>query len=157
MEKLDFDGRCRELMMQWITSITYSMKINAVPHGCINPSRGLCQGDCLSAYLFLICAKGFLTLIKKKKKLATNPHNCRHLILYCLRLGPPFPNDNITLRHKVDLELNLAKSWLEELLMKEITYFWKRKATGNPKCVYAYICTRTLKACIRILKVCARI
>ena len=52
-------------MMQWIFSVTYSICINGKSRGCIVLSRGLHQGDPLSPYLFLICAKGLSALIKK--------------------------------------------------------------------------------------------
>ena len=65
MEKLGFNYRWRDLMMQWISSVTYSICINGKSRGCIVLSRGLHQGDPLSPYLFLICAKGLSALIKK--------------------------------------------------------------------------------------------
>ena len=65
MEKLGFNYRWRGLMMQWIFSVTYSICINGKSRGCIVLSRGLHQGDPLSPYLFLICAKGLSALIKK--------------------------------------------------------------------------------------------
>ena len=64
MEKLGFSGRGRSLVMQCITFVTYSLKINGVPTGCRIPTKGLRQGDLLSPYLFLLCAKGLSSLIK---------------------------------------------------------------------------------------------
>ena len=52
-------------MMQCITSVTYSININGKLSGKITPSRGLRQGDLLSPYLFLLCAKELSDLIKK--------------------------------------------------------------------------------------------
>ena len=65
MERMGFDVKWRSLMKQCITTVTYSLKINGVPSGSIIPTRGLCQGDPLSPYLFLICAEGLFALIKK--------------------------------------------------------------------------------------------
>ena len=52
-------------MMQCIFIVSYVVRINGVPQGHITPSCGLCQGDPLSPYLFLICAEGLSVLIKK--------------------------------------------------------------------------------------------
>ena len=64
MEKLGFDERWRGLVMRCVRTVTYSIKINGSPKGHIIPSRGIHQGDPLSPYFFLLCAKGLLTLIK---------------------------------------------------------------------------------------------
>ena len=52
-------------MMQCISSVSYSIRINRCPQGNITPTRGLRQGDPLSPYLFFICAKGLSGLTKK--------------------------------------------------------------------------------------------
>ena len=66
MEKLGFEGRWRKLLLTCIYTVTYSVRINEKPHGHIVPLRGLRQGDPLSLYIFLLCAEGLSTLIKKR-------------------------------------------------------------------------------------------
>ena len=65
MERLGFHPRLRVLMMQCVSIVTYSIRINGKPKCHIVPSRGLRQGDPLSPYLFLLCAEGLYALIKK--------------------------------------------------------------------------------------------
>lgn len=65
MEKLGFYPRWRSLMMQNISLVTYSIRINGKLWGHITPSRGLRQGDPLSPYLFLLYAEGLSALMKK--------------------------------------------------------------------------------------------
>ena len=45
MHKMGFDKKWVNLMMQCVTSVTYSVKLNGKPRGHIIPSRGLRQGD----------------------------------------------------------------------------------------------------------------
>ena len=63
MEKMGFHERWISLIMHCITTISYSVLINGVAYGSIIPTRGLCQGDPISLYLFLLCADGFSSLI----------------------------------------------------------------------------------------------
>ena len=63
--ELGFHPRWRSLMMQCISSVTYAIRINGKPKGHIIPTQGLRQGNLLSPYLFLLCAKGLSALIKK--------------------------------------------------------------------------------------------
>ena len=86
MQKLGFDDKWRALIMRCVTSVTYSFKINGKPCGSVTPSRGIRQGDPLSPYLFLLCAKGLLALIKKAV-------DCGHLrgVAVC-RNGPKLSN-----------------------------------------------------------------
>jgi hypothetical protein len=44
-------------IMQCVTTMSYSILINGVPMGNIQPSRGIKQGDPLSPYLFILCAE----------------------------------------------------------------------------------------------------
>ena len=44
---------------------SYSILINGEPKGLIKPTRGIKQGDPLSPYLFLFCAEGLSSVIRK--------------------------------------------------------------------------------------------
>ena len=83
-----------------------------------------------------------------------NVTHSKHLILYPLRLKPLFPNDNITLRPKVDLWPNLIKSWLKKSFLENKTYFGKEKLQETlSMCTQTYGCM----PCVHILTQCARI
>ena len=61
--KMGFHDRWVKLMMECITSATYSVLINGEPHRHIIPTRGLRQGDPLCPYLFLMCTEGLHGII----------------------------------------------------------------------------------------------
>ena len=61
--KMGFEGSWVALIMECITTITYSILVNGEPNGLITPSRGLRQRDPLSPYLFLFCAEGLNALL----------------------------------------------------------------------------------------------
>ena len=63
--RMGFHTKWIKIIMRCLSSITYSIQINGVPQGHITPTRGLRQGDPLSPYLFLLCAEGLSSLIKK--------------------------------------------------------------------------------------------
>ena len=48
---------------------------------------------------------------------------CRHLILYPLRLRPPFPNDAKILKPKVGLWPDQITNWLGSVKIENITYY----------------------------------
>ena len=65
MLKLGIDGRWVRLAMETVHIASYSVLINGEPKGYITPSRGIKQGNPLSPYLFLLCAKSLSSLIRK--------------------------------------------------------------------------------------------
>lgn len=68
MKKMGFDTKWVNLIMECISSVTYSVLINGEPTQTIHPSRGLHQGDPLSPYLFLLCFEGLHFLLQRAAK-----------------------------------------------------------------------------------------
>ena len=65
MLKMGFAQHWVDLVMECVSTPSYSILIDGVPQGYIHPSRGVRQGDPLSPYIFLICAEGLSSLIRK--------------------------------------------------------------------------------------------
>ena len=65
MVKLGFPEKWIKWVMECVRSPSYSIMINGKLYGHLQPSRGICQGDPLSPYLFLLCVEGFTTLLEK--------------------------------------------------------------------------------------------
>ena len=63
--KLGFQNSWVSLIMECITTVTYSIMVNGEPQGMITPTRGLRQGDPLSPYLFLFCAEGLDAVLRR--------------------------------------------------------------------------------------------
>lgn len=63
MHKMGFASSWINLIIRCVDSVSYSFKINGVVTGAVTPSRGLCQGDLLSPYLFALCTQGLSLII----------------------------------------------------------------------------------------------
>lgn len=63
--KMGFQESRVNLIMECISTMTYSILLNGEPKGLITPSRGLRQGDPLSPYLFLFCVEGLNAILQK--------------------------------------------------------------------------------------------
>ncbi|CAM8999016.1 unnamed protein product [Rhodiola kirilowii] len=68
MLRLGFDETCVRRIMQLVTSVKYSVRVNDDYTDYIVPQRGLRQGDPLSPYLFIICTEGVSALINHYKQ-----------------------------------------------------------------------------------------
>ncbi|KAL0012182.1 hypothetical protein SO802_007290 [Lithocarpus litseifolius] len=79
MERLSFHEKWIGMIMQCISTVSYSILINGVAYGCIMPTRGIRQGDPLSPYLFLLCAEGFSSMICQavRRQLLSGVSICR--------------------------------------------------------------------------------
>ena len=68
IRKMGVHQKMIEVIMRSKTTIKYSIRINGQTQGRIVPSKGLRQGDPLSPYLFLFCAKGLSVLLRHAAK-----------------------------------------------------------------------------------------
>ena len=62
MKRIGFADRWVALMMECISTVSYSILINGDPTPIIHPTRGIRQGDPLSPYLFLFYTEGLHSL-----------------------------------------------------------------------------------------------
>ena len=65
MECLGFDNKWISLISYCIRTVSFSIMVNGESHRLIHLSRGLCQGNPLSPYLFLLYAEGLHALIQQ--------------------------------------------------------------------------------------------
>ena len=69
MRKMGFQERWIQLTMMCVKTMSYSILINGKPKGKIFPTRGLCQGDSISPYLFLLCAEGLSAMFQREARM----------------------------------------------------------------------------------------
>ena len=65
MARLSLPNVWIDRVMKCVTTPTFLVCINGKAYGNITPYKGIWQGGPLSPYLFLLCAKGFASLLAK--------------------------------------------------------------------------------------------
>lgn len=65
---MGFNEKWISLLVICVTTVKYDVLINGAPGRIIQPERGNRQEDPISPYLFLICAKGFSSLMRKAER-----------------------------------------------------------------------------------------
>ena len=68
LQRLGFHPKLITLIMQCVSSVTYSFLINGSPRGRVKPSRGIRQGDPLSPYIFIMCSEVLSGLCNKAQE-----------------------------------------------------------------------------------------
>ncbi|XP_042950184.1 uncharacterized protein LOC122282292 [Carya illinoinensis] len=68
MLKLGFSQRWCSMVLDCITSISYSILVNGKAQAGFSPSRGLRKGDPLSPCLFILCVEALSSLLFKAKQ-----------------------------------------------------------------------------------------
>uniref|UniRef100_A0A2N9HJ10 Reverse transcriptase domain-containing protein n=1 Tax=Fagus sylvatica TaxID=28930 RepID=A0A2N9HJ10_FAGSY len=112
MQKLGFDAKWVALVMECVSTPSFSVLLNGEPHGFVSPSRGIRQGDPLSPYLFLFCAEGFTTLLRQAEqdKRLSGVSICLPALI-----GRSKENSFKELKERIAKKLN---EWSERLLSK---------------------------------------
>ncbi|WZZ26944.1 hypothetical protein YC2023_010345 [Brassica napus] len=88
LERMGFDRKWVSWTMACISTVSFSVLLNARSHGFIKPERGIRQGDPLSPFLFILCAEALVHVLNASEakgklhgiKLATSSPPVHHLL-----------------------------------------------------------------------------
>lgn len=68
MWAMGFESSFVDLIKRCISTVTYQVLVNGKPTSSIVPQRGLCKGDPISPFLFLMCVEGLSILIRDREE-----------------------------------------------------------------------------------------
>ena len=71
-------------IMRCVTSVKYKVLMNGQQRGNIVPERGLCQGDSLSLFIFILCTEALVSLLNHAENQGkiTRMRIHTHILLY---------------------------------------------------------------------------
>lgn len=112
LTKMGFPDNIVGVIMKCISTVSYQILINGQPSKLFSPERGLRQGDPISPYLFILCAKVLSGLIHKEVhnksihgiKVARSAPQISHL---------QFADDSLLFARATQQEANVILSILE--------------------------------------------
>lgn len=102
MLKLGFAQTWITKIMNCVSSVKYSFKLNQEVFGDLRPQRGTRQGDPLSPYLFVICAQGLSSLLTKMQ--AINEFRGVQVANSCPRISHLFFADDSLIFFKANVQ-----------------------------------------------------
>lgn len=63
LKVMGFPSRWNSLIMKCVSTVSFSVLVNGIPHREFCPQRGLRQGDLLSPYLFILCVEAISAML----------------------------------------------------------------------------------------------
>ncbi|KAF7841604.1 putative RNA-directed DNA polymerase [Senna tora] len=69
MTKMAFPHKVIQVIIQCVTTVSYSLMLNGQQAGNFQPQRGIRQGDPLSPYLFLLCSNILSCMLHKEERI----------------------------------------------------------------------------------------
>ena len=90
MLRLGFAEKLVDLLMFYVTSVSYQVIINGEPRGKIIPTRGLRQRDPLSPFLFILCTEALISLLK-------GAEDEKRILGLCVARGSPWISLSLSL------------------------------------------------------------
>ncbi|XP_042939551.1 uncharacterized protein LOC122274591 [Carya illinoinensis] len=103
MQKIGFPQHWVHLIQKCLNSVSYSILVNGEPQQKFYPSRGIRQGDPLSPYIFILCAKALSTLLNQAEDRGS-------LTSAPLGRGPTKPQDSGTFEKYLGLLVMVGRA-----------------------------------------------
>ncbi|KAL8543109.1 hypothetical protein ACS0TY_003847 [Phlomoides rotata] len=128
LSKLGFDQHCIRLIMDCVSSVSFSLNINGVISPPFLSSRGLRQGDPISPFLFVLCAQGLSAAINGYEQ--TRKFEGISIARGCLKMSYLFFTDDSLVFFKVSESMVYFKTY--EKASGQLINYEKLAVTFSP-------------------------